>query len=38
VLSDKNGCAAASSAKAKALGIKMGNPKFKIRELIKRET
>jgi DNA polymerase V len=37
VLSNNDGCAVARSAEAKALGIKMGDPEFKIRELIKRE-
>jgi DNA polymerase V len=37
VLSNNDGCAIARSAEAKALGIKMGDPEFKLRELIKRE-
>lgn len=37
VLSNNDGCAVARSAEAKALGIKMGDPEFKIRELIRRE-
>src|ERR1700682_958448 len=37
VLSNNDGCAVARSAEAKALGIKMGDPEFKIRDLIKRE-
>ena len=37
VLSNNDGCAVARSAEAKALGIRMGDPEFKIRELIKRE-
>ena len=37
VLSNNDGCAVARSAEAKALGINMGDPEFKIRELIKRE-
>ncbi len=37
VLSNNDGCAVARSAEARALGIKMGDPEFKIRELIKRE-
>ena len=37
VLSNNDGCAVARSAEAKALGIKMGDPEFKLRELIKRE-
>ena len=37
VLSNNDGCAVARSAEAKLLGIKMGDPEFKIRELIRRE-
>ena len=37
VLSNNDGCAVARSAEAKALGIKMGDPEFKIWELIRRE-
>lgn len=37
VLSNNDGCAIARSNEAKALGIKMGDPEFKLRELIKRE-
>ena len=37
VLSNNDGCAVARSAEAKALGIKMGDPEFKLRELIRRE-
>ena len=37
VLSNNDGCAVARSLEARALGIKMGDPEFKIRELIKRE-
>jgi DNA polymerase V len=37
VLSNNDGCAVARSAEAKALGIKMGDPAFKLRDLIKRE-
>jgi DNA polymerase V len=37
VLSNNDGCAVAWSAEAKALGIKMGDPEFKLRDLIKRE-
>ena len=37
VLSNNDGCAVARSAEAKALGIRMGDPEFKIRELIRRE-
>ena len=37
VLSNNDGCAVARSAEAKLLGIRMGDPEFKIRELIKRE-
>ena len=37
VLSNNDGCAVARSNEAKALGIKMGDPYFKIRELAGRE-
>ncbi|WP_291821178.1 Y-family DNA polymerase [Bosea sp. (in: a-proteobacteria)] len=37
VLSNNDGCAVARTAEAKALGIKMGDPMFKIRDLCKRE-
>src|SRR6202140_2367760 len=37
VLSNNDGCAVSRSNEAKALGIKMGDPEFKLRELIKRE-
>ncbi len=37
VLSNNDGCAIARSAESKALGIKMGDPEFKLRELIQRE-
>lgn len=37
VLSNNDGCAVARSNEAKALGIKMGDPEFKIRELVARE-
>ena len=37
VLSNNDGCAIARSNEAKALGIKMGDPEFKLRELIRRE-
>ena len=37
VLSNNDGCAVARSAEAKALGIQMGDPEFKLRDLIKRE-
>ena len=37
VLSNNDGCAVARSAEAKALGIKMGDPMFKIRDLCRRE-
>lgn len=37
VLSNNDGCAVARTSEAKALGIKMGAPMFKIRELCKRE-
>jgi len=36
VLSNNDGCAVARSNEAKALGIKMGEPVFKIKELIKQ--
>ncbi len=36
VLSNNDGCAIARSAEVKALGIKMGDPEFQIRHLIKR--
>ncbi|MHA6643796.1 Y-family DNA polymerase [Mesorhizobium sp. A623] len=35
VLSNNDGCAVARSAEAKALGIKMGDPLFKIRDKVK---
>ena len=37
VLSNNDGCAVSRSNEAKALGIKMGDPEFKLRELIERE-
>lgn len=37
VLSNNDGCAVARTAEAKALGIKMGDPFFKIRDLCQRE-
>jgi len=37
VLSNNDGCAVARTAEAKALGIRMGEPFFKIRDLCKRE-
>ena len=37
VLSNNDGCAVARTSEAKKLGIKMGDPMFKIRELCKRE-
>jgi DNA polymerase V len=37
VFSNNDGCAVARSAEAKLLGIKMGDPEFKIRDLIRRE-
>jgi len=37
VLSNNDGCAVARSNEAKLLGVKMGDPAFKIRDLIKRE-
>lgn len=36
VLSNNDGCAVARSEEAKALGIKMGTPAFKIKELIRQ--
>ena len=36
VLSNNDGCAVARSAEAKAIGIKMGDPLFKIIDLVKR--
>ncbi len=36
VLSNNDGCAVARSDEAKSLGIKMGEPIFKIRDLMKR--
>ena len=36
VLSSNDGCAIARSNEAKALGIKMGEPLFKIKEIVKR--
>ena len=36
VLSNNDGCVIARSNEAKALGIKMGDPFFKLRELIDR--
>ena len=37
VLSNNDGCAVARTAEAKALGIRMGEPYFKIRDLCRRE-
>ena len=37
VLSTNDGCAVARTAEAKALGIRMGDPYFKIRDLCRRE-
>ena len=37
VLSNNDGCAIARTAEAKALGIRMGEPFFKIRDLCRRE-
>lgn len=37
VLSNNDGCAVARTAEAKALGIRMGEPFFKIRDLCRRE-
>ena len=36
VLSNNDGCAVARSNEAKALGIKMGDPLFKIRDIVKK--
>lgn len=36
MLSNNDGCAVARSAEAKAIGIKMGDPLFKIIDLVKR--
>ena len=36
VLSNNDGCAVARSNEAKALGIKMGDPYFKIKDIIER--
>ena len=36
VLSNKDGCIVARSQEAKALGLKMGEPYFKVRELLER--
>ena len=36
VLSNNDGCIISRSNEAKALGIKMGEPYFKVKELIKR--
>lgn len=38
VLSNNDGCAIARSQEVKALGIKMGAPAFKIRDLIARHS
>src|SRR5689334_13237799 len=37
VLSNNDGCAVARTSEAKALGIKMGQPYFMIRDLCRRE-
>ena len=37
VLSNNDGCAIARTSEAKALGIKMGDPYFKIREMCRRQ-
>ena len=37
VLSNNDGCAIARSAEARALGIRVGDTEFKLRELIRRE-
>ena len=36
VLSNNDGCAVARSNEAKALGIKMGDPLFKIRDIVEK--
>jgi len=38
VLSNNDGCIVARSAEAKALGIGMGEPEFKVRDLLKRHS
>ena len=37
VLSNNDGCVISRSNEAKALGIRMGEPYFKVKELIKRK-
>ena len=37
VLSNNDGCCVARSQEVKDLGVRMGDPVFKIRDLIKRE-
>ncbi|MDD7722366.1 MAG: SOS mutagenesis and repair protein UmuC, partial [bacterium] len=37
VLSNNDGCVIARSNEAKALGLKMGDPFFEVRELLERE-
>ena len=37
VLSNNDGCVISRSNEAKALGIRMGEPYFKVKELIKRD-
>ena len=37
VLSNNDGCIIARSNEAKALGVKMGDPLFKVRDLLARE-
>ena len=36
VLSNNDGCVISRSTEAKALGIKMGEPYFKVKELVKK--
>ena len=38
VLSNNDGCAVARSNEAKALGIKMGDPLFKIRDIVEKRS
>ena len=37
VLSNNDGCAVARSNEAKALGIKMGDPLFKIKDIVNKK-
>ena len=38
VLSNNDGCVISRSTEAKALGIKMGEPYFKVKELVKKNS